>query len=41
MTESLKDKVKRLVNVGNARDDISLLLNRADQGVGLDMYNLG
>ena len=41
MTESLKDKVKRLVNEGNAREAISLLQNRADQGDGQAMYNLG
>ena len=32
MTESLKDKVKQLVNEGNAREAISLLQNQADQG---------
>lgn len=41
MTESLKDKVKRLVNEGNAREAISLLQNQADQGDGQAMYNLG
>ena len=34
MTESLKDKVKQLVNEGNAREAISLLQNQADQGDG-------
>lgn len=41
MTESLKDKVKQLVNEGNAREAISLLQNQADQGDGQAMYDLG
>lgn len=41
MTESLKDKVKQLVNEGNAREAISLLQNQADQGDGQAMYALG
>ena len=40
MTESLKDKVKQLVNEGNAREAISLLQNQADQGDGQAMYAL-